>query len=133
MTVTQPGGHMNTPTPWTRWQPWTQLLRRQQQPAPPNNRPPITKTERNRRTLEARRVVHNTTPQTLCCNCNQPLHRTGPNHDGRGRNGKPNVWQAGHSDGRWPTNELRPECSFCNQSRGATDGNRTRTPTTETW
>ena len=69
-------------------------------------------------------------PATRCCNCGNTLDQCGPRHDGRNRNGTPCTWDAGHPDGRWPTNELRPECSACNRSRGATQGNQQREPHT---
>lgn len=99
-------------------------------------RPPaVSKAERNARTREARLVVAaaNANPDQLCCSCHRPLHRCGPNADGRNRNGTPCTWDAGHPDGRWTTNELRAECSSCNRSRGATHGNRNREPHTERW
>lgn len=63
---------------------------------------------------------------TLCCACRRPLHQCGPNGDGRNANGTPCTWDAGHPDGRWPGNELRPECSHCNRTRGASQATNTR-------
>lgn len=90
----------------------------------------VTKAERNRRAREAARVVRtaNANPDTRCCECGNTLDRCGPNNNGRGANGAPVQWDAGHPDGRWSTNELRPECSWCNRSRGAEHGNRLREP-----
>lgn len=91
----------------------------------------VTKTERNRRTAEAAGVVRraNADPTTLCCECGRTLDRCGPRGDGRNRNGTPCSWDAGHPDGRW-VGGLRAECSACNRSRGAADGNRLREPHT---
>lgn len=84
--------------------------------------------------VRARRVTDaaNANPNTRCCTCGNTLNHCGPNNDGRNLNGTPCTWDAGHPDGRWPGNQLRPECSHCNRSRGATNGNRSRT-TGYTW
>lgn len=92
----------------------------------------ITKAERNRRLPEQQAVKHTAyrNPNTRCCNCDRPLHQCGPRADGRNANGTPCTWDAGHPDGRWPGTAMRPECSHCNRSRGATMGNRMREPHT---
>lgn len=69
---------------------------------------------------------------TRCCTCGNTLNHCGPNHDGHNLNGTPCTWDAGHPDGRWPGNELRPECSWCNRRRGAEHGNQRRA-TGYTW
>lgn len=95
----------------------------------------ITKRERNKRTAEARLVKlrAEADPTTRCCNCGNTIDRCGPRGDGRNANGTPCTWDAGHPDGRWPTTELRAECSSCNRSRGAADGNRKREPHSFIW
>jgi hypothetical protein len=92
----------------------------------------ITKAERNRRSVEASAVTRSAyaDPDTRCCNCGNPLSACGPRGDGRNANGTPCRWEAGHPDGRWPGTALRAECSYCNRSRGAADGNRRREPHT---
>ncbi len=91
----------------------------------------VTKRERNRRIAEASHVIAQAraNPATRCCECNRTLDQCGPRGDGHNANRSRCTWDAGHPDGRWPTHELRPECSHCNRSRGATDGNRKRNRT----
>lgn len=95
----------------------------------------VTKQERNARRAEiqAVRARAYANPNTLCCQCQRPLHQCGPRGDGRNANGTPCTWDAGHPDGRWSTPELRAECSACNRSRGAAEGNRNREPHSFVW
>lgn len=95
----------------------------------------ITKAQRNRETHGNAAVVRAAyaNPATICCNCGRTLDRCGPNGDGRNANGTPCTWDAGHPDGRWPGTRRRAECSACNRSRGAADGNKQREPHTERW
>lgn len=95
----------------------------------------VSKRERNRLRHEAAWVttLARADRTTRCCSCDNTLDRCGPRGDGRNRNGTPCTWQAGHPDGRWSGRALRAECSWCNASRGAADGNRQREPHSELW
>lgn len=92
--------------------------------------PGVSKPQRNREAPTAKAITQRAyaNPNTRCWRCHHTLATCGPRGNGTNRNGTPASWDAGHG----PDQVLRPECSPCNRSDGATQGNRTRS-TGYTW
>jgi hypothetical protein len=79
--------------------------------------------QRRRRLLIAQA---NSNLTSKCWQCKQPLATCGPNRTGKHKNGSPAKWTAGHVIDGDRTSPLALECSPCNYTRGAADGNRRR-------
>ena len=73
-------------------------------------------------------------PHAVCAITGHTLDKCGPHSDGRGANGEPLTWDAGHRVDGDPRYGYQLECSYHNRSRGATAGNTKRTePHSERW
>ena len=70
------------------------------------------------------RARANNNPHTQCWRCGETLATCGPHHNGTNRNHTPATWDCGHL----PDGNLAAECSPCNRSNGAIEGNRNREP-----
>lgn len=76
----------------------------------------------------------NRNPEAKCGRCGKTKDRCGPNGDGKGANGRPIRWTAGHIVDGQVDGALRLECSYCNYAAGAkVKAQQRREPKTADW
>lgn len=71
-------------------------------------------------------------PTARCRRCGNVKSECGPNGDGRGANGRPIRWTAGHIIAGQIDGALQLECSYCNYSDGQARS-RQREPKSDDW
>ena len=65
-------------------------------------------------------------PETTCWRCGLTLQQRQTTNPGA-------TWDAGHLTDGAINGQLKPECSTCNRSNGATQGNQRREPRSRRW